>query len=218
MREGEGAADSARLSGLLPHVPTQQPGQRQSAHPRDTPHGHQPPHDAGAAPVLQRQEGATRHAQRHFRFGGGGADGGVEVAVEGVEAGEGHPEALAVLVIGQRAVQSVVHHAHCHRHVLGEGRAEGDAAAPVPRQPLVRQPPALAVLSQQVQEGVGVQAGPPGGHPEHHARAEQAAGHPDLKHKVALLKFSSLQRPTPGSETQSGPAEILFPPETYTRI
>ena len=50
----------------------------------------------------------------------------------------------------------------------------------MPQKSFVRQSPALVVLAEQVQEGVGVQAGVLGAHAEHHARAEDTLRHAHL--------------------------------------
>ena len=84
------------------------------------------------------------------------ADYGVERFRDFLEATEGHPQALAVLVVGEGAGDAVKVEADGGGHVFPERLDVGLVPGAVPQQALVGQAPRSLLLTQHVHKGVHV--------------------------------------------------------------
>jgi len=136
--------------------------------------------DGRPAPVLQRLEVTLQQSQRHFCLGCGAADDGVEGLGDVLQAGEGHAQARAVLVVGQRARHPVEVEADRGGDVLAERLDVGLVPGAVPQQPLVAEPPAVLVLAQHVHKRVHMEPRLLGANAKHHGGAEYPLRHVDL--------------------------------------
>ena len=112
--------------------------------------------DGGPAAVLQGQEVPLQHPQGHLRLGGRAADDWVERFRDFLQATEGHPQALAVLVVGEGAGDAVEVEADGGGDVLPERLDVGLVPGAVPQQALVGQAPRGVLLTQHVHKGVHV--------------------------------------------------------------